>query len=403
MPLTNIAVKAAKPRDKDYKLFDEKGMFLLVKKNGSKYWRLKYRFGGKEKMLALGVYGSRPYEVCLSKARAARDTAKRLLAQSTDPGLERKKQKLACRTRTNNTFRSVAEDWIKVKSEKWSKPHAVDVTTSLERDVFPLVGNLPIAEIDTLVLRPVLDLVQNRGALEITARLRQRCSAVFRHGMALGFCPSDPAENLKTIMLTPPKKNFPALSQQEFPVFMQKLEDYGGEKITRLAIRLLALTFVRTGELMGGRWEELDLDQQVWAIPAERMKKDRPHIVPLARQTLLTFQELQEVTGRGELMFPKWGNPKSKETMSNGTILRVIERLGYKNRMTGHGFRSVASTALNESGKFNVDAIEKQLSHEEDNVVRAAYNRARYMPERKKMMQWWADHLDECRKVIGHD
>lgn len=395
MALTNIRAKNAKPSDKDYKLSDEKGMFLLVKKNGSKYWRLKYRFGGKEKLLALGVYGPASSDVTLAKARTARDAAREQISNGIDPGLVRKKQKLARNIDVSNTFEGVARDWIEIKSKKWSSRHTSDVTGALERDAFPSIGKFPIEEIDTIVLRPVLDRVQNRGALEIAARLRQRCSAIFRHGMALGVCTSDPADNLKTVMITPPKNNFPSLSQEEFPVFLRKLHLYTGEKLTCLAMRLMALTFIRTSELIGGRWDEIDFDQEVWNIPPERMKKTRPHYVPLARQTLSVLAELKEITGEGLLMFPKWGNVKARECMSNGTILRCIDRLGYRNQMTGHGFRSVASTALNESGLFSYDAIEKQLAHEEDNAVRAAYNKARYMPERRKLMAWWADHLDQ--------
>ena len=377
-------------------------MFLLVKKNGSKYWRLKYRFAGKEKMLALGVYGPKKSAVSLTQARAAREDAKLLLKKGIDPGLERKKQKIAQKINADNTFQDIARDWIKIRSEKWSERHTSDVTWTLERDIFPYVGSMPINDIDTQVLRPVIDRIQNRGALETASRLRQRCSAIFRHGLALGVCTTDPAENLKTVMLSRATKNMPALSQEEIPAFLRKLSAYEGEKQTLLALKLMMLTFIRTGELIGGRWEEIDFHQKVWNIPPERMKRSRPHYVPLAEQTLVVLTELHELTGVGELMFPRRGMVRETHSMSNGTILRVIDRVGYRNQMTGHGFRTVASTALNEAvdpdtGKslFSFDAIERQLSHEEENEVRAAYNKARYMPERRTMMQWWADHLDQ--------
>ena len=346
-------------------------------------------------MLALGVYGTKKNDVSLTQARTAREDAKLLLKKGVDPGLERKKQKIAKRINADNTFQDIGLDWIAIRSEKWSDRHASDVTWTLERDIFAYIGSMPINDIDTQVLRPVIDRVQNRGALETASRLRQRCSAIFRHGMALGVCTSDPAENLKTVMLSRTSKNMPALSQEEFPAFLRKLETYSGDKQTILALRLMMLTFIRTGELIGGRWEEVDFNQKVWNIPPERMKRSRPHYVPLAKQTLVGLKELHDLTGVGELMFPKRGMVREKNCMSNGTILRVIDRIGYRNRMTGHGFRSVASTALNESGLFSFDAIERQLSHEEENEVRAAYNKARYMLERRKMMQWWADHIDQ--------
>mgnify|MGYP005634473701 CR=1 FL=1 len=395
MALTNIKVKTAKPKDRDYKLSDSGGLYLLVKKTGSKYWRLKYRFAGKEKMLALGVYGPNRSNVTLSHARIAREDAKQLLAKNIDPGLERKKQKIARRINADNTFQEIGLDWVAIRSEKWSERHASDVAWTLEKDIFPYVGGIPINDIDTQLLRPVIDRVQNRGALETASRLRQRCSAIFRHGMALGVCTSDPAENLKTVMLSRPSKNLPSLSEEEFPIFLRKLNSYMAENQTMLALRLMALTFVRTEELIGGRWEEINFNQKIWNIPPERMKRSKPHYVPLAKQTLVVLNELHAITGQGELMLPKRGMIRETKSMSNGTILRVIDRIGYRNRMSGHGFRSVASTALNESGLFNFDAIERQLSHEEENEVRAAYNKARYMPERREMMQWWADHLDQ--------
>ena len=394
MPLTTIQVRNAQTRDKDYKLADEKGLFLLVKTNGSKYWRLKYRYGGKEKLLALGVYGPDADDVSLADARNAREIARTQLARGVDPNVDKRKKKIATRLSVATTFEGIARDWIAVRRTKWSERHTSDVTSSLEKDIFPDIGTLPIDSIDALMLRQVLDKVQKRGALEIAARLRQRCSAVFCHAIALGLCANDPAAPLKTVLMSPPKHHLPALSQSEFPMFLRQMVVAPGKPLTVLAMRLIALTFVRTSELIGARWEEIDLDQNVWDIPPERMKKSRPHYVPLARQAVSALQELYALTGQGELLFPKWGSPGSKETMSNGTILRCIDRLGYRNRMTGHGFRSVASTTLNESGLFGFDAIERQLAHEENNAVRAAYNRASYMEERRKMMQWWADHLD---------
>ena len=399
MPLTNVQVKRAKSREKDWKLSDEKGLYLHVHRNGSKYWRLKYRFAGKEKLLALGVFGTSIDGVSLGEAREARDIARRQIRDGIDPSVVRKKEKLARLSDASNTFGYLASDWIKIRTPEWSERHALDVEASLDKDVLPYIGSIPISAIDTTVLRPVFDHVQERGAFEIAARLRQRCSAVFRHAMALGLCDQDPADLLKTVLITPKKANFSSLDLNQFPQFWREVQTYSGGRLTVLAMKLIALTFVRTSELIGGRWEEIDLDQKIWDIPPERMKKSRPHYVPLASQAIEALTELQRLTGESEWMFPKRGNPKARDTMSNGTILRCISRLGYRNRMTGHGFRSVASTALNESGKFNYDAIERQLAHEEENAVRAAYNKAKYMDERRRMMQWWADQLEQM--ILG--
>ncbi len=388
MPLTDLAARRAKPKDRDYKLSVSKGLYLLIKNSGSKYWRLKYRYAGKEKTLALGVYP----EISLSEAVDLRDKARKQLRDGHDPSLERKKQKLKQKVDSENTFEAISRAWWDLKSKTWAQNHSERVIRSLEHDVFPFIGSIPINQIDTVIMKSVVDPIQQRGALDIAARVRQRCSSVFKYGMVLGACVSDPAEPLKVVMEPPKKGHSPALTAKEMPEFLAKVRNYNCTTQTRLAIRILMLTFVRTVELIGARWEEIDWEEAIWNIPAERMKEKRAHFVPLSRQSLDCLEQLQAVTGRCELLFPKKGT--SREPMSNSTILRVIDRVGYKGRMTGHGFRSVASSALNESGKFDPDAIERQLSHEDRNDVRAAYNRAKYINERRKMMQWWAETVD---------
>jgi|TARA_Y100000310_G_scaffold315557_3_gene366269 integrase len=392
MSLTDLAAKRAKPKKRDYKLAAEKGLYLLVRSNGAKYWRLKYRFAGKEKALAFGVYP----EVSLSEAVEQRDEARRTLKGGQDPSIERKKDKLKRHADSEATFEVLAREWIAMKSQKWKPRHTERVTRSLELDVFPYIGGIPINQIDSVLLRSVLDPIQKRGALDIASRVRQRCSSVFKYGMVLGACSADHAEPLKVVMVPPVKRHFAALTAKEMPEFLTKVHAYNCNVQTRLAVRLLMLTFVRTVELIGARWDEIDYDEYIWNIPAERMKEERPHFVPLARQSLDCLEQLHAVTGQSELLFPKRGS--TTEPMSNSTILRVIERIGYKGRMTGHGFRSVASTILNESGLFDFDAIERQLSHEDRDDVRAAYNRAKYMGERRKMMQWWADKVDSLER-----
>jgi integrase len=388
MALTDLAAKRAKPKEKNYKLSVERGLYLQVKTNGAKYWRMKYRFASKEKTLSFGVYP----EVSLAEAMDRLDAARRLLRDDTDPGLEKKKAKLRQRVENDATFETVAREWITMKSKRWAPRHTERVTRSLELDIFPGIGNVPISQIDSVLLRSVIDPIQSRGALDIASRVRQRCGSVFRYGMATGVCLTDPAEPLKVVMETPVKKHFPALAANEMPEFLTKVRAYNCTVQTRLAMRFLMLTFVRTIELIGARWEEIDFEEAIWNIPSERMKEKQSHFVPLSMQSMECLRQLHLVTGKCELLFPKRGT--SREPMSNSTILRVIERIGYKGRMTGHGFRSVASSILNESGLFDFDAIERQLSHQDRDDVRAAYNRAKYMNERRRMMQWWADKLD---------
>ena len=388
MALTDLAAKRAKPKDKNYKLSVERGLYLHVKTNGAKYWRMKYRFAGKEKTLSFGVYP----EVSLAESINKLDDARRQLREDIDPGLEKKKAKLKRRVENDATFETIAREWLEMKSKKWAPRHTERVTRSLELDIFAGIGNVPIAQIDSVLLRSVIDPIQTRGALDVASRVRQRCSSIFRYGMATGVCTSDPADPLKVVMETPVKKHFPALSDKEMPEFLAKARAYNCNVQTRLAMRLLMLTFVRTIELIGARWSEIEFEESIWNIPAERMKGNQPHFVPLSTQSIDCLQQLQSVTGNREFLFPKRGMPR--EPMSNSTILRVIDRIGYKGRMTGHGFRTVASSTLNESGLFDFDAIERQLSHEDRNDVRAAYNRAKYMDERRNIMQWWADKID---------
>lgn len=388
MPLTDLAARRAKPRDKDYKLSDGKGLYMLVKNTGSKYLRMKYRFGGKEKTLSFGVYP----EVTLAEAREQREIARKQLRNNVDPGLEKKKAKLKKWSDSENTFQKIAREWIEMKAKKWAPRHTERVTRSLEHDVFPRIGNIPVNEIDTVILRTAIDPILNRGALEIATRVRQRCEQVFEYAQAIGACSRNPATPLKVVMEAPVKAHFPALTEKEMPEFLAKIRAYNCNVQTRLSIRLLMLTFVRTGELINAEWDEFDFEKAIWNIPAPRMKENRPHFVPLSSQTIDCLKQLYSITSHTKLLFPKRGT--TREPMSNSTILRVIERVGYKGRMTGHGFRSVASSILNESNLFDVDAIEKQLSHGDRDNVRAAYNRAKYMDERSRMMQWWADKID---------
>jgi integrase len=385
--LTAVAIRNAKPRTKAYKLADEGGLYLLVRPDGARYWRLKYRFAGKEKLLALGVFP----DVQLQEARERRDDAKRELRDSKDPGAEKKARKQALKHAAVNTFRAVAEEWLRKQANRWDPGHTEQVRRSLELNLFPDLGERPIADIDVPELRAVLSKIEDRGAHEMRQRAQQRAGAVFRYAMATGRSNTDPAHALRGAFTPQSNRHHAALGAKDLPEFFERLAGYDGEPTTKLALHLLVVTFVRTGELRGAEWSEIDFEAAEWRIPAERMKMREPHIVPLSTQALALLRELQALTGRGRYLFP--GRTKATQPISENTILYALYRMGYHSRATGHGFRSTASTILNEVG-FPPDVIERQLAHMERNKVRAAYNRAQYLPERRKMMQQWADMLD---------
>lgn len=387
MPLTDQAIKAAKPKDKPYRLTDERGMYLEVHPNGSRYWRLKYRYAGKEKRLAIGVYP----EVSLKEARNLRDEARKQLSNGVDPSEEKRRQRRHRSVLAANSFEVVAREWHNYQKGRWSPGHADRVIKALEKDAFPRIGKRPIAEITAADLLEVIRAVEKRDALDVASRLLQRCSSVFRYAIQTDRAESNPANDLQGALKTRKVTHRRALSRAELPEFLERLEAYEGQTLTRLALRLIVLTFVRSRELRGARWEEFDLNEGMWRIPAERMKMKRDHLVPLSKQAVATLKEVQALTGSYELAFPNQAD--LKKTMSENTLIYALYRMGYHKRATVHGFRATASTILNESG-FNHDAIERQLAHAERNKVRAAYHRSEYLEDRKLMMQWWADFLD---------
>lgn len=396
MPLTDIKCKAAKPGAKPQKLTDGHGMYLEVMPNGSKYWRLKYRFLGKEKRLALGVYP----EVSLGEAREKRDQARKLLAAGVDPLTVKKEQKRLAILNSENTFEAVAREWHEHQLNRWSEDHAGNVLRRMEADIFPYIGNRPIADIDAPELLEVLRKIEKRGAIDIAHRARQICGQVFRYGIATGRGERDHAADLKDALKTIKTTHFSTLDIKEMPEFLQKLE-HNEKRLyprTRRAIKLLMLTFVRTTELIESTWDEIDFEAKEWKIPAERMKMRSAHIVPLSRQVIALLQEQLEETKHlnTNWVFPSHIRPK--DPMSNGTILVAIKRMGYSGRMTGHGFRSLAMTTLKEKLDYPHDVIDRQLAHGHRNKVTAAYDRAQFIDKRKKMMQDWADYLDAVAK-----
>lgn len=405
MPLTDAAAKSAKPREdgKPAKLADSLGLVLWVMPNGSKYWRLKYRFAGKEKLLALGVYP----EVSLREARAKRDEARKLLAEGTDPGSKRREEKLAAKVSAANTFEAIAREWHAKESHEWSDIHSDRVMSAMETHIFPFIGQRPIAEIKPLELLDVLRKVERAGSIDTATRLRQRCSAVFRLAILTGRCENDPAAPLTDALKTQQAEPRKALKREEIPDFLHALEQYDGTKQTKLMMELMLLTFTRVGEMAAAEWEEIDLEAELWTIPPEHRKLTEkskktapPHLVPLSGRALEILRELQAISGGRQHVFPN-RNDYSRP-MSPETLRRALHRMGFKGKADVHGFRSTASTILNESG-FNPDAIERQLSHAERNKVRAAYNRAEYMDERRAMMRWWAEYISSIKaggKVI---
>lgn len=390
MALTDTAVRNTKPKDKSHKLFDGGGLFLLINPNGSKYWRLKYRFHGKEKLLALGVYP----DTTLKSARDKRDEARKLLASGVDPSEARKAEKAA--RHSDNSFEAVAREWWSERAPNWSESHSSRIMLRLENDVFPWIGSKPIGDITPPLLLTVLNRVKNRGAIETAHRIHQSCSQIFRYAIATHRAERDSAADLKGALPPVKKKHHPSITDpKQIGGLLRAIDGYQGSFVTRCALQLAPLTFVRPGELRHAEWSEIDLDKAEWRIPAEKMKMKTVHIVPLSTQALTVLHDIKPLTGNGLYVFPGIRSPK--RPMSENTVNAALRRLGYtKNEMTGHGFRSMASTILNEQG-WHMDAIERQLAHTERDLVRASYNYAQHLPERVKMMQAWADYLDGLR------
>jgi integrase len=388
MPLTDVEARNAKPREKPYKLSDEKGMYLEVMPTGAKYWRMKYRHVGKEKRLALGVYP----EVSLKDARAKRDAARSQLADGIDPSAQKKAVKAAAMNRATSNFEAVAREWFSKHSPSWAGSHADKIIRRLERDVVPWLGRRPIAEITAPELLSVLRRIEGRGAVETAHRAHQNCGQIFRYAIATGRAERDPSADLRGALPPTKERHHPSIIEPKaVGDLLRAIDGYTGSFITKCALRLAPLLFVRPGELRKAEWSEINLDAAEWRIPAEKMKMRAVHIVPLSSQAAAILQELEPLTGEGRYVF--LGARTASRPMSENTVNAALRRLGYgSDDMTGHGFRSMASTLLNEQG-WNRDAIERQLAHAERDSVRAAYNYAEHLPERRKMMQAWADYL----------
>ena len=374
------------------KLADGGGLYLWVYDNGRKYWRLRYWLRGKEKSLSLGVYP----DVGLKDARQKLEIERRHLDGNLDPSVERRADKLRRSVAAANSFEAVALEWYEKQLHTWVPGHADDVKRRLEHNAYPAIGSRPIDEIEAPELLAALRPIEKRGAHDLAHRILQVCGQVFRYGIATGRCKRDISRDLRGALTPHQKRHQAAVRPEELPKLLRAIAGYDkqGDKQTRLALELLALTFTRTNELIGAMWSEFNLDAGIWIIPAERMKMKTEHVVPLAKQALVILEQLRELSGGSRFVFP--GRNRDKP-ISNNTMLFALYRLGYKGKMTGHGFRAVASTCLNEMG-FRADVIERQLAHSERDEVRGAYNRAEYLPERKKMMQAWAKHVEALRQ-----
>ena len=391
MPLSTFSCKSAKPAQKPYKIADSGGLYLLVKPNSSRLWRFDYRHGGKRKTAAFGAFP----EVPLTEARERRDDARKLLRNGTDPSLVKRNARLRAAAENENTFEAVARAWHAHKKPAWSNSHANVIIRRLERYVLPEIGKVPLDQVDPPLLLGVLRRVEKNGA-EIAKHLLQVSGRIFRFAIAEGRIASDPARDLRgALKAAPPVQHRLAIKATELPEFLVRLKTYDGAERTRLGLELIVLTMVRTSEARFARWSEfegLDGPEPLWRISAERMKMRREHLVPLPQQAVAVLKGLKELAHESPLVLPA---PTRSGVPSENVFIYAMYRMGYHSRATVHGFRGTASTLLNEKG-FNRDWIEMQLAHVQGGV-RAAYNSAEYLPGRRQMLQWWADHLDQCR------
>lgn len=387
-PLTDFAVKNEPPASEIKKLYAGRGLLLLIYPNGSKYWSFKYRWLGKEKSLSFGVYP----ETTLAGAREKTLEARALLKDKKDPAEVKKATKRDALVAADNSFESIGREWIESRRAGWTPRYTEFVIKRLEVDIYPTLGSRPITAITAPELLAVIRVIEKRGALEVAHRCLKACGQIFMFGIATCRAERNPAADLKVALKTPVKKHYAHLQESELPEFLQKLEAYDGAVQTKLAVKMLLLTFVRTTELRGATWAEIDFDKAEWRIPPERMKMRRGHIVPLSQQAVAVLKELKLLTGRWQYVFPHQFKPI--KCMSENTVLFALYRMGYHKRTTGHGFRHLASTILNEHD-FDKDHVELQLAHVEGNKIRGTYNHALYLPQRQKMMQWWADYLEQ--------
>ena len=400
MPLNDRQIKNAKPADKPYKLNDGKGLYLYINTSGGKLWRFDYAINGKRKTLSIGKYPA----VSLVDARQAADEARKQIAADIDPAAAKQEAKQAKQAAMLNTFSSLAMQWHAANIHRWKPIHAARIVKDLEKDVFPHIGQRQLDEISVSDVKALIERIAARGAYVSAEKVRQWIGAVYSYAAMLEITDRNPAAPLRDYLQKPETRHMPALPREELTEFYRRLLLADVTEPNRIAVMLIMLVFVRSNELRGGQWAEIDFDKRLWTIPAERMKRPRLHIIPLADWTIELLQELHGLTGNAPLLFPS--RIKADGYISENTLSKIINTMGYKGIATPHGFRSLASSLLNEQG-FSPDAIEKQLAHVEDNKIRAAYNRADYIQERTEFMQWYSDYLraryEEARALIAAD
>ena len=376
------------------KLFDGNGLYVQLNKNGSKYFRLKYRLG-VEKSYAIGVYP----DISLSEARQEAQRARALIREGKDPVIERKRKKLQGLKERQNSFRSIAEDWINDKKIDWTENHLEDIRRMMRNHIFLQIGEKPVKEIGNIDIINLLNLTRQKGKADTTKRIRQTCERVFRYAVAKEICENNPAANVKDEFRNKNyiKRHYPYLQFSELPRLFSDIENSNLRNLTKIALRLMVLFFVRTNELIGSKWDEFRLDENLWIIPAERMKNRKEHKVPLSRQSKELLQLIKdECPSPSKFVFPHITVPTKH--MSSATLLKALYRLGYKKEATVHGFRTTFRTCLGEMGRWNTEALERQMSHMEGNKVIEAYNRAQYLEERTQIMQYWADEIDRLNQ-----
>jgi integrase len=390
MALTDTACKNAKPKQKVYKLGDSEGLFLLIKPNGKKHWRLKYYFLKKERLMALGAY---PH-VKLQQARQKKDDARVLLEQGIDPMMDKRKREQLAHIDSKDTFEAVANEWYENRKSRWSANYAKGVQQRLEKDLYPQLGLYPINQIEPPMILSAIRLIEKRNARELAKRQLQKCGEIFQYAMATGRVKHDPTYGLSKALEPVIKSHYNSIPIEELPEFLKILErnDARLYPTTRNGIKLLMHTFVRTSELINAEWDEIDFNNALWSIPAHRMKMKRPHKVPLSRQVVEILKAQKELTGHWPHVFPSPVKPK--QPMSNNAILNALKGLGYRGRMTGHGFRSLAMSTIKEKLNYRHEVVDRQLAHVQKSKIDQAYDRADYMDDRAKMMQEWSDYID---------
>lgn len=393
MKLTDSACKGAKPKDKAYKRFDGGGLFLLINPNGSKLWRLKYRYLDKEKLLSLGAYPL----MSLAEARDEREKARKLLMRDIDPAIEKKNKKAEISRNAQNSFKAIALEWLDKEKERWSEGYFDKMQKRLNLHVFPYIGARPITEITPqILLEDCLRRIEKDGSYDMAGRVRQACGQIFRYAIQTGRCDWNAAENLKGAIKTKPKEHFRTIDAKQIPAFLDALQRNDARLFerTRRAVWLSLYTFLRPKEIRMARWADIDFDERLWIIPAVEMKKKRDHVIPLSEQVIKVLEAQRKEI---EVLNTEWVFPsqvRHKNPMSDGTVNKAIKNLGYGQDMVAHGFRPLARTTIREKLRYDSEIIEKQLAHKTRNPLGEAYDRTQFLDERRKMMQDWADYVD---------